>query len=285
MTDHDLRILESRLADALHEAAPQLDPRAAERLLARTAATAQRRGPWQPMSFTGMLGVAAVVVLAVATGFFLGNLGRAPIGGPDATPTPSATSEAPATTSSPSPTPQTPSEHPSANAGRDAVRCTNELRGYTVAYPEGWHTNAEVRPEFSDPIPACTYFSGQPMEIPPNAGLPATVAISIERWTAAPFSSEGWEVVSRQETTVAGLPAVVFEEEQTSDAGAPFSAVGDRGYGYQVELPDGTVLVAGTSSRADGDYADHRAVLDQMMATLELTGGGEAKEVERPLGP
>ncbi len=285
MTDHDLRILESRLADALQEAAPQLDPGAAERLLARTAATAQRRGPWQAMTFTGMLAVAAVVVLAVVTGFVLGNLGRAPIGGPDGNPTPSATSSAPTTTSSPSPTAEAPTERPSATAGPDAVRCTNELRGYSVAYPEGWHTNAEVQPEFSDPIPACTYFSGQPMEIVPNAGLPPTVAISIERWTDTPTSSAGWEDIFRRETTVAGLPAVVFEEEQTSDAGAPFSAPGDRGYAYQVELPDGTVLVAGTSSRADGDYADHREVLDRMMATLELTGGGEAKEVERPLGP
>ena len=76
---------------------------------------------------------------------------------------------------------------------------------------------------------------------------------------------------------MAGVPAVVTELEQTSDAGAPFSAAGDRSYGYEVELPDGSVLTVSTGTRADGDYAEHKDVLDQMMATVELTGDGRAE--------
>jgi hypothetical protein len=123
------------------------------------------------------------------------------------------------------------------------------------------------------------------MEIRPNAGLPPTVAISFERWTEVPPASEGWEVIARTETTVAGLSAVVIEMEQTSDAGAPFSSPGDRTYGYEIELPDGSVLSAGTGSSATGDYEDHKAVLDQMVETIELTGGGTPREPEGPLGP
>ncbi|MGI8658607.1 MAG: hypothetical protein ACR2K4_07560, partial [Candidatus Limnocylindria bacterium] len=179
----------------------------------------------------------------------------------------------------------TPSPSASASQPSGGQRCTNDRFGFAVGYPADWYTNAEIDQEFAEPTPACTYFGEQPMEIGPNAGVPPTVAITFGRLTEVPPSSEGWEVIFRDQTEVAGMPAFVIEAEQTSDAGAPFSARGDRSYGYRVELPDGSVIVAGTSSTADGDYAEHRDVLDAMMATLELTGGGEAKEPQGPLGP
>ncbi len=183
------------------------------------------------------------------------------------------------TTASPTPDEVTPSPSASASQPSGGQRCTNDRFGFTVAYPADWYTNAEIDQEFAEPTPACTYFGEQPMEIAPNAGVPPTVVVTFGRWTEVPPSGENWEA------EVAGMPAFVIEEEQMSDAGAPFSARGDRSYAYRVELPDGTVIVAGTSSTADGDYAEHRDVLDAMMATLELTGGGEAEEPQGPLGP
>ncbi len=189
------------------------------------------------------------------------------------------------TTASPTPDEVTPSPSASASQPSGGQRCTNDRFGFTVAYPADWYTNAEIDQEFAEPTPACTYFGEQPMEIGPNAGVPPTVVITFARWTEVPPSGESWDVIFRDETEVARMPALVIEEEQMSDAGAPFSARGDRSYAYRVELPDGTVIVAGTRSTADGDYTEHRDVLDAMMATLELTGGGEPREPQGPLGP
>jgi hypothetical protein len=290
--DRDLRDLEVRLRRALEAAAQRPDPRLAERLLSRTAGFSQRRRSSLFSVLRPALATAAVVALAVAAGFGLSELQRNFGSGPDATESPTTAvspSETPSTSASaaPSPTPgaSMPAPSPSSGALADGQRCTNEELGFAVSYPADWFTNDEVEQEFGDPTPACKYFSSQAMDIRANASLPPTVAISFERWTEVPPASEGWEVIARTETTVAGLPAVVTEMEQTSDAGAPFSAPGDRTYGYEVELPDDSVLTAGTGSTSDGDYEAHKAVLDQMMETLELTGGGTPREPEGPLGP
>ncbi len=282
--DRDLRDLERRLSHALEAAAPRPDPRLAERLLSRTAGVSQRSRSTLFSFLPPALATVMVAAVAVAAGFALSGLPRN-IGGPDATGDPTTAVSPSETPSSATPEASAPAPSPSTGALPDGQRCTNEVLGFAVSYPADWFTNDEVEQEFGDPTPACKYFSSQAMEIRPNAGLPPTVAISFERWTEVPPASEGWEVIARTETTVAGLSAVVIEMEQTSDAGAPFSSPGDRTYGYEIELPDGSVLSAGTGSSATGDYEDHKAVLDQMVETIELTGGGTPREPEGPLGP
>jgi hypothetical protein len=283
--DRELHDLERRLSRALEAAAPRPDPRLAERLLSRTAGVSQRSRSTLFSFLPRALATVVVAAVAVAAGFALSGLPRN-IGGPDATGGPTTVVSPSETPSAAAPEASTPAPSPSTGSLPDGQRCTNEALGFAVSYPAGWFTNDEVQQEFGDPTPACKYFSSQPMEIRPNAGLPFTVAISFERWTEVPPASEGWEVVARTETTVAGLPAVMTEMEQTSDAGAPFSARGDRTYGYEIELPDGSVLSAGTGSTSTtGDYDAHKAVLDQMVETVELTGGGTPREPDGPLGP
>ena len=51
-----------------------------------------------------------------------------------------------------------------------------------------------------------------------------------------------------------------------------FFGAGDRAYEYLIELPDGDILLVSTTTHADGDYEEHRDVLDAMMETLELSG-------------
>jgi hypothetical protein len=283
--DRELHDLERRLSRALEAAAPRPDPRRAERLLSRTAGVSQRSRSTLFSFLPPALATAAVVAIAVAVGFGLSQLPRNTGGGPDATGGPTIVVSPSETSSSSTPEASMPAPSPSTGALPDGQRCTNEELGFAVSYPADWFTNDEVEQEFGDPTPACKYFSSQAMDIPANAGLPPTVAISFERWTEVPPASEGWEVIARTEATVAGLSAVVTEMVQTSDVGAPFSSRGDRSYGYEIELPDGSVLSAGTGSTATGDYEVHKAVLDQMVETIELTGGGTPREPEGPLGP
>jgi hypothetical protein len=265
---------EARLRRSLERAAPQADPRLAERLLSRTAAESQRRG-WSFFAGLGpALATAAVIIVAVIAGLALSGLPRnvgtdpTPSATPSVVPTPSAS---PSATPAPTPTP-TPTEGATSaatpSASPDALRCTNEQMGFEVAYPADWHTNDEVEQEFADPVPACTYFGEVPMDIAPNAGLPSTVAIMFDVATQPSPDPAPAELISREETTVADRPATLSEWRFTEDG--VFYEAGDRVAIYQVELADGSTLVASTNQQADGDYEEHRRVLEGMMESLAL---------------
>jgi hypothetical protein len=255
---------ERRLADALHAAAPVAPAGLADRLLGRTAAADQRRGWFAPRNLVSSFAIAAVVTLAVVVGLQVGGL-LPPVGGPPiGTQPPSESASAvPSTapTTMPSPTPE-----PSA----ESSRCENATFGYAVNTPPGWFGNEAVTPDDPElnPIPACQYFGEQPFEVSPNAGLPPTVAISFSRQADAPPPSDGAIVLSTDEATVAGRPATVRETEGTGDNA--FFGAGDRAYEYLVSLPDGDVLSVSTTADADGDYEEHKRVLDLMMESLEL---------------
>jgi hypothetical protein len=258
--------LERRLADALHAAAPVAPAGLADRLLDRTAATDQRRGWFAPRNLASSLAMAAVVILAVVAGLQVGGLlpsvGDPPIG----TEAPSASTSASAVPSTAPTTMPSPTSEPSA----ESPKCENATLGYAVSTPPGWFGNEAVTPDDTalDPIPACQYFGEQPFEVSPNTGLPPTVAISFSRQADAPPPSDGAIVLSTEEVTVAGRAATVRETEETVDG--PFSRAGDRAYEYLVSLPNGDVLWVLTSTDADGDYEEHKPVLDLMMESLEL---------------
>lgn len=263
---------EKALHDSLHRSAPTADARMAERLLARTAAAPQRHR-WSLFSAMGSaLAAAAVVVLAVVAGLALRD--AAPnIGAdesPGATPTPVVSPSA-----SPSPSAEAtpsvsvvPSASPSPSGFPDAQRCTNEELGFEVAYPSDWHTNEEVAVEFADPIPACTYFDEAAFEIPPNTSLPPAIGIAFGREPEPGSEPSGAEVLQRDQATVDGQPATVTEVE-FAEADV-FIEAGQRDYWYEIQLPDGSVLLARTSSSGDDDYEAHKAVLDRMMESLTL---------------
>ena len=265
MTNHvESGDIERRLADALHAAAPVAPAGLADRLLDRTAATDQRRGWFAPRNLASSLAIAAVVTLAVVAGLQVGGLLPSVGGPPIGTQGPSASASA-----VPSTAPTTaPSETPEPSAA--SPKCENATLGYAVSTPAGWFGNEAVTPADPalDPIPACQYFGEQPFEVSPNAGLPSTVAISFSRQADAPPPSDGAIVLSAEEATVAGRPATVRETEGTGDDS--FFGAGDRAYEYLVSLPNGDVLWVLTTADADGDYEEHKRVLDQMMESLEL---------------
>ncbi|HEX2193908.1 MAG TPA: hypothetical protein VHK63_02985 [Candidatus Limnocylindria bacterium] len=260
MTDDD-RDLERQLRGWLQSAAPIPPPGMAERLLRQTTAAPQRRGwmPWPRM--LPALGVAALVAVAIVIGLQAGRVlpGLTPPVGDQPSPTAVPTSSAPT-----SPTEvATPSAEPSP-AGNI---CRNPADGYAVDYPAAWYTNEAIpaSDEF-DAVPACRYFASRPFEIRPNAGVPPAVAITFQ--LAPEATPVDGTLVSRGRTVVAGRPATVREFAIESEG---FMPPGTRVYEYLIELPGGEVLLVSTDSSREGDYAQHRQVLDVMMQTLEFT--------------
>lgn len=277
-TDRTGDDFERRLSQSLHAAAPRPSGEVAHRLLSRTAAEHQRRG-FSGLRFAPMLAGAAVVAGAVVLGLFFANLlprnesvGPAPTTS-SASALPSSTPAAPSTAATETPAP---SVSPSAPAADDVLTCTNPEIGYAASYPADWWANERVEPDFQggDAVTACTVFAEEPVAIRPNSELPRGVAISIGVSDVVYPPSSGATVVSQEDAIVAGRPAVVREDEQTSSED-PFSYPGQRRYSCFVELPDGRYLVAVTSSQqdqADAVYQEHRRVLDALMDSLDLTG-------------
>lgn len=273
--EDNLRDLEERLRRSLHATAPRPAPDLADRLLSRTAAVGQRRG-WGRLAFAPALAAAAVVMIAVVVGLQLGNL--LPRGGNIGS-EPSATGISPFSsgTASPeiasSPTPPSPSASEVLPNGN---QCTNEEFGFTVSYPDDWWANEELVPEDPalTPIPACSRFAEQPVELRPNAGVSDEVAI-IVGLAEEPLGDyqPPYEIVESREATVDGRRATVEEGVWTEDM--VFVAAGDRSYGYSIDLPSGQRLSFSTSSTATlGAYEDHKQILDRMMETLEFAGAG-----------
>lgn len=262
MTDD--RDFERRLASWLQSTAPLPAPDLADRLLRTTAATPQRGG-WLPRSgLVRVLGATAVVTVAVVVGLQFGSIlpgPTPPVGGE-----PSASEVAPSGTSSPSASPSaTPS--PSLEVSPSGNRCQNDTDGYAVEYPSDWYANDEIpASEGFDRVPACRYFAPNEFEVQPNAGLPPTVAISFQR--AAEETPVDGTLVSSEQTTVGGRQATVRESE-TREGGFGMPA-GTLVYQYFIELDGGDVLIVATDSSRDGDYAEHRQILDLMMETLEF---------------
>jgi hypothetical protein len=267
--DPTLRDFERRLSVSLQSAAPHPAAGLADRCMARTAATAQRRR-WSGLAFAPVLAAATVVIVAVVVGLQLGGvlqrIGQLPSPSPAVVGSP-----APSPTILPSPTD---AATPSPTASPEGNVCENTSIGYAAVYPADWWANEEER--FDDPaltdIPACLYFAEEPAELTPNAGLPPSVAISF-RLAESPDSrppSSSAEVISERATTVDGMSATVTEVRYTE--GDVFFTAGDRVYTYLIQLEDGRFVEVATDSLRDGDYEAHKEILDEMMRSLQFAG-------------
>jgi hypothetical protein len=261
MTDDD-RDFENQLRGWLQSAAPVPPPGTAERLLRQTATAPQRRG-WMPWpQLLPALGAAVAVAVALVIGLQAGRVlpGLTPPIGDQPSPTAMATpSSAPAS--------PTATASPSEEASPVTNLCRNATDGYVVDYPADWYANEAIpATDELDAVAACRYFASRPFEIRPNAGVPPSVAIGFQ--LAPEATPVDGSLISRERTVVAGRPATVREFE-TEDG--TFMPPGTRVYEYLIELPSGEVLIVSTDSSREGDYAEHRQVLDLMMRTLELT--------------
>lgn len=122
-------------------------------------------------------------------------------------------------------------------------------------------------------VPPCRFFHPEPFEVPEATeviGLAVTVSVepvAFERVSGSDDLTE--DELSREETTVAGRPAVRVETVSTGDGLLP---EGIRSYRYAVDL-DGRTLVAVTRDVEGLDYAANQDVVDAMMDSLDLVSG------------
>lgn len=178
-----------------------------------------------------------------------------------------ATTTAPELTTATTSTTSTTSSTASTTGVELGQTCTSADGGYAVEYPTGWSTNE------GDVTEPCRFFHPEPFEVPQATevfGLAVTIGVEpvpFERVGAPDGMVE--EELSREETTVAGRPAVVVETESTGEGLLP---EGVRSYRYAVDL-DGRTLVAVTRDVEGLDYGRNQDVLDAMMESLEVVAG------------
>jgi len=193
-----------------------------------------------------------------------------------ASPKPSATQEA---TAEPSETESAqPSAAPSASADPTAFtvapnpeadalfltrdQCENAADGYRIELPDAWYTNTGI-----GEVGPCSWFSPTTFEVDDPSAVPAEIAITIEL-VEGDSGSVSEDVISRETGIVGRTQEAVRVEWGSSDGG--------RRYVYQIQLgptpEEGPNIVAMTSTEMGGDYELNKAVLDRIIATMELLG-------------
>ena len=138
---------------------------------------------------------------------------------------------------------------------------------WAIAFPEGWSTNGESTELRS----GCTLFGQVPFEAPDTQAVPETVAIATDVPPGGDFVPDGASVTTQY--TVDGFAAVRYE-----------IAPGDGGFVARPtvvwiitiagNLPgvanDQPYLAFQTSSDDPDELAEWTAVLDRMVATLNI---------------
>jgi hypothetical protein len=158
------------------------------------------------------------------------------------------------------------------NADADALfgdrdECENIEDGYRVEFPDAWWTNTQI-----GDVGPCRWFSPTFYEVDDPAEAHAEIAISIEYADAG----VGWvdEIVGRDEGIVGSTQPAVRVEVQGGGGGVMPAGWEETAYVVQLgpTAEDGPNLVIRTNTDMGGDYELNVAVLDRMMATMELIG-------------
>jgi hypothetical protein len=145
-----------------------------------------------------------------------------------------------------------------------AQRCTNTAHGFSVSYPEGWHTNSGAV------IPACSAFHPDPFEIPEASEMPFEIAITISVEPVAiellRTTSQWEQIVSAERLSIEGREAWRIEARSTGEG---LAERGMRTLRYAIDLGEGRTLLASTHG-ASRHYALNQEVLAAMVESAEL---------------
>ncbi len=161
--------------------------------------------------------------------------------------------------------------------------CSNAVYGYTIAYPGTWFTTDTLTRSngttFVKPSYACTLFDPKPFSISAVAEPPVTAMAVFEQQqgvgkTVSQLTDPRYQsVVSQRSVTVAGMPAVRLEVDQS---GQGYYPAGTLQYLYVVGYAPGRTLEIFTmyvprtrySAARGTDYDTNKGIIDQAAATL-----------------
>lgn len=148
-------------------------------------------------------------------------------------------------------------------------RCVSPL-GYSFAVPAGWVTNT------GDVAAPCSYLDPEPFTVPEATDArPAAISVYVDPVPFDEVSAERDVQTSRDETTVAGVPAVRVEAVED---GRGLYPEGTRRTSWYLDLPPAAgqdeprTLIADVVAppASDLDHEELTAVLDRLVTTLQL---------------
>jgi hypothetical protein len=198
----------------------------------------------------------------------------APTPSPPSSSQPASASASPSVSASPStsgtPTAFTVAPNPAADAlYLDRDQCENLADGYRVQFPDAWYTNTAI-----GDVEPCSWFSPTFYEVDDPGQVPPEIAITIS-YLEGDFGSFERDL-SREFGIVGGTQeAVRVEYEGALGEGGQMPPEW-HGYVYLVQLGPteeaGPNLIIQTSTEMGGDYELNKAVMDRIVATMELLG-------------
>lgn len=155
------------------------------------------------------------------------------------------------------------------NAEADALfatpdTCTNPTVLYTVTFPDDWYTNTRVGDQ-----KACTWFTPDFFEVDVPGETPEEIWISIGLVDGLIGYNMLTPVESSEEVEIDGLAGHRAEFRVLESIGDTESAVLTYHYVIPFET-DGPTLVATTNVVMADDYELSKAVLDRIMASMQL---------------
>ena len=201
---------------------------------------------------------------------------QTPTGSPDASPTPTTPSAEATPSAIPAPTPFPVRENAEADAlFRRPDTCTNPEVGYRVTFPDDWYTNTAIGDQA-----ACTWFTPDFFEVDATGATPDEVWITIGLVPGLVGYNMLTPTDASEEVEVDGY-AGHWAEFRLLDEVIDTES-GEVRFHYVVPLArSGPSLVASTAPGRADDYELAKAVLDRMMASMEL----EPVTVEVPTIP
>ena len=142
--------------------------------------------------------------------------------------------------------------------------CANPEGGYTVTFPDDWYTNTAIGDQA-----ACSWFTPDFFEVDVPGEMPEEIWISIGLVVGLVGYNTLTPVESSEEVAIGGHAGHRAEYRTLEDINDADSD--DLTYHYVIPFDTGgPTLVAATDVKVADDYELAKAVLDRIMASMEL---------------